>query len=69
MDKIILDGKEVDFHSLVVEDAHTWDYPDFCDAYVSDGMFTDGSFLSDDQLYKLTEDGDVMASLLERKFF
>lgn len=31
------------------------DYPDFCDAYISDAKFEDGTPLTDEQLEKLQE--------------
>lgn len=59
-----INGKEVDGNSLEVDGVDSRDYPDFCDAYISYAMFTDGTELNEDQLDKLTEDnGDIVNEL------
>ena len=50
----------VDYTSLVVGGIHTWDAPDFCDAYFESGYYLDGTELPDDVLETLTEDGDLL---------
>ena len=50
----------VDYSSLVVGGIHTWDAPDFCDAYFESGYYLDGTELPDDVLETLTEDGDLL---------
>ena len=69
MKPVMLNGREVDTGSLVLETDGEWDYPDFCDAYISDGTFVDGIALKDEELYELTDNSDLMAELVERKFF
>ena len=54
MDLIDLDV--VDLSSLQIEGIYVDDYPDFCDAYFSEGKRLDGTQLSDDELEQLTED-------------
>ena len=49
----IINNKEVNMGSLQIEDVYTSDYPDFVDAYVSEGYFTDGSMMSEDELEQL----------------
>lgn len=61
---ITLDGKTVDLSSLEVDGVHHWDYPDFTDAYLSYGQFTDGTELSDEQLEKLQDEHSDLASNL-----
>jgi hypothetical protein len=56
--KTILDM--VDYSSLVVEGIHTWDAPDFCDAFFAYGRYLDGTDLPDDVLELLSEDGELV---------
>ena len=54
--KIIIDNKQVDLNSINIEDVHSWDYPEFCDAFVSYAKFTDGTELKFNQLDIITDD-------------
>jgi len=56
---IMIDGKEVDVGTLVVDNVIIDDYPDFSDAFFCEGMYTDGSPIPDLQLEKLTEENGV----------
>jgi len=38
-----------------VENVDMKDYPDFCDAYISEAKFTNGKLLDDEQLVELQE--------------
>jgi|TARA_B100001094_G_scaffold266770_1_gene269781 hypothetical protein len=38
-----------------VENVDMKDYPDFCDAYISEAKFTNGKSLDDEQLVELQE--------------
>ena len=53
--EISVNGKEVDTDSLEIDGIDMRDYPDFVDAYFSDGEFMDGSEMSQDELYYLTD--------------
>ncbi|WP_273072456.1 hypothetical protein [Marinobacter sp.] len=53
--KIIIDNKQVDLNSITIEDVHNWDYPEFCDAFVSFAKFIDGTELNDNQLNIITD--------------
>ena len=53
--KIIIDNKLVDLNSIKIEDVHSWDYPEFCDAFVSFAKFIDGKTLSPRQLDTITD--------------
>jgi hypothetical protein len=56
-----LNGKEVDWHSLAVDDVYSWDYPDFSDAHFCEAQFVDGTPLTDEELMQLTDKyADVM---------
>ena len=50
----------VDYSSLVVGDIHTWDAPDFSDAYFESGYFLDGTELPDDILELLSSDSELV---------
>ena len=50
MEKIIIKGKEVKYTSLEVDGVCSWDYPEFCDAYVSGGEFINGEELTQEEL-------------------
>jgi len=54
MQPILIDEKEVDRSSLVIDNVDTRDFPDFADAMFSEASFTDGKALTDEQLEKLT---------------
>ena len=55
----ILNGKKV--VDLEVDGVDSRDFPDFCDAYFSDGYYEDGTRLTEDELNKLTDlAGDVL---------
>ncbi len=55
----VLNGKKV--VDLEVDGVNPSDYPDFCDAYFSDGYYEDGTPLTEDELNKLTDlAGDVL---------
>ena len=45
-----VNGKAVDGSSLEVDGVDTKDYPDFTDAYISYGLFMDGTEMSDEEL-------------------
>jgi len=53
MSIVSVDGRNVDTNSLQVDGVHSWDAPDFADAYFSYGEFEDGTPLSDDELDEL----------------
>jgi hypothetical protein len=52
----VIDLDVVDLSSLQIEGIYLDDYPDFCDAYFSEGKRLDGTKLSDDELEQLTDD-------------
>lgn len=55
----------IDIQSLVVDGIDTKDYPDFCDAYFSEGFYLDGTELPDDVLEELSND----SALVHEKVF
>jgi hypothetical protein len=52
---VMIDGKEVDVHSIVAGNVDHYDYPDFADAYADSAEFMDGTPLSDAQLSQLDD--------------
>jgi hypothetical protein len=55
-------------YNVAVEDVKTWDYPDFCDAYISYAEHEDGTPYNDDELDKLNEDKDFVWESAHKKF-
>ena len=61
---IALQGRMIDRGSIELDDVHSWDYPDFSDAYISYATFTDGTPLSDDELDQFNDQyGDLVHEL------
>ena len=50
MERIFIKSKEVKYTSLEVDGVCSWDYPEFCDAYVSYGEFINGKELTQEEL-------------------
>lgn len=50
---MIINNKEVDFSTVQIDGVDSSDYPDFCDAYLCNAYFKDGTELSVDELEKL----------------
>jgi hypothetical protein len=66
---IRINGKQVDMSSLAIADVRPKDYPDFSDAFISDGYYTDGTPISDDDLEMLTQErGDLVNELAHKVF-
>ena len=55
--------KEVDFKSLVIEGGG---WADTSDAYISYGLYVDGSEIEDEVLDQLTNDLDLSQILIDR---
>jgi len=53
--KIIINNKEVNLDTIKIADIHSWDYPKYCDAFVSYAEFVDGSKLDIDELNYITD--------------
>ena len=56
--------KEIDYSTLQIDGVDSGDYPDFCDAFVCYGEYTDGTPLSDDDLDKINEDNYLVHELV-----
>jgi predicted NAD/FAD-binding protein len=55
-----MDRNLIDMDSLKVDGIDMEDYPDFCDAYFSEGFYLDGTELPDIVLEELSNDGELM---------
>ena len=61
---IAFQGRMIDRGSIELDDVHSWDYPDFSDAYISYATFTDGTPLGDDELDQFNDQyGDLVHEL------
>jgi hypothetical protein len=58
-------NKKVDINSITVEDVQYFDYPDFCDAFISYAEYENGQALNDEELERFTEEfPEVMSELI-----
>jgi hypothetical protein len=65
---ISVNGKEVDTDSLEIDGIDMRDYPDFVDAYFSDGQFMDGSEMSQDELdYLRDHHGELLYDKIQNR--
>lgn len=62
--KIIVNKKIIDTNSLMVEDVHRYDYPDFCDAFISEAKCVDGNNLNGRELEELEQSYPGLAGQL-----
>jgi len=61
---ITIDGKPVKYSSIKLNGVHSWDRPDFADAYADYAEFENGQKLTNAQLDKLTDEyADVINQL------
>jgi hypothetical protein len=61
--------KEIDYGTLEIDGIDYRDAPEFSDAYFSDGYYTDGTQLSDEDLEKLSSDGDLLYQYIEKTVY
>lgn len=52
---VMINEKQVNMNSLEFDNVFKWDYPDYCDAFVSYAQFNDGLELTDYELDVLQE--------------
>ena len=53
--KTLINNKSVDMSSIEIDGIDTSDYPDFCDAYICNASFEDGTELDDSEMELLQE--------------
>jgi len=62
---LTLNGREVDLHSINIEGVDRQDYPDFCDAFISEAVWmNNGTALDDEELEQLTEENGCLVNEL-----
>jgi hypothetical protein len=64
MTEIFINNKSIDLASLIVDDVFDYDYPDYVDAYIASGSYTDGTSISDDDLDFLGDDNPDLVNAL-----
>jgi hypothetical protein len=57
--------KTLDMRSLRFDQIDYSDAPDFCDAYICEASWDDGTDLTDEELDKLNEDSDFVYEALQ----
>ena len=55
-------------YNVAVEDVKTWDYPDFCDAYVISAMYK-GKPMTDLELDELNQDGEFVNEAVFKQLY
>ncbi len=64
----VLNGREI--VDMQVDGIDMRDYPDFCDAFISEAYYADtGEALTDDDLDTLNDDSDLVYSLVESALY
>lgn len=61
--------KEIDFSSLQVDGIDTKDYPDFSDAFICYGEYTDGTPLEEVDLQALNDDASLIYKIVEKTIY
>ena len=61
--------KEIDFSTLEVDGIDMKDYPDFSDAFICYGEYTDGTPLEDVDLKALNDDAGLVYKLVEKTIY
>ena len=65
---VMIGGREVDVGSIQLGNVHSWDYPNFSDAFAEYAEFVDGIPLSDDELDQLSDSGDIINQVAHDSF-
>jgi hypothetical protein len=50
-------------------DINTSDYPDFCDSFITEAVWHDGTLLIDEELEELNDDGDYLYAQIENHLY
>ena len=62
--KALLNGKPIELGEVTVDGVDTKDYPDFCDAFISDAWDEEGNWLDDEECAALTEENPELVNQL-----
>jgi hypothetical protein len=67
---ISLKGRAVDRRSINISGVERQDYPDFCDAYISEAQWAnEGTALNDEELEQLTQEQSQLVNDLSQQIF
>lgn len=69
MKVVPFNGKEVDRSSIVLNNIDPRDRPDFCDAYIAEAKYTDGTELGDFELGVFNDDNRDLVNELAHESF
>lgn len=53
--EIIINNKKVNLDTIKIDGVYSWDFPEYCDAYVCFATFVDGSALNRKELEQITD--------------
>jgi len=61
-------GRSLDLRSIVIDGVDITDAFDFCDAFVSEALWTDGSHLGNDELETIMDNSDVQQIVMKKAY-
>ena len=61
---VTLNNKKVNLGSVIIEDVHMDDYPDFVDAFISYLEFDDGAAMNDNELDQFCDENEEIINTL-----
>lgn len=64
-----MDLTNLDYKSIKVDGVDMRDYPDFCDSFISEAAWNDGTWLTDDEINKLNEDSALVYQCVEESLY
>ncbi len=67
--EIIINNKKVNLDTIKVDGVYHWDFPKFCDAFVSFATFVDGSTLTPNELNQITDNNPELVNDLAHQRF
>jgi len=66
---VLINNKEVDVETIIIEGVDYADYPDLVDAFVSSAQFTDGVMLTDGEIDTLQEENPELIQTTAQESF
>ena len=61
-------GRSLDLRSIIIDGVDITDAFDFCDAFVSEALWTDGSHLGNDELETIMDNSDVQQIVMKKAY-
>ena len=61
--------KNMEITVTSVADINMRDYPDFCDAFIEEAHYSDGTYLTEEELDELNQDSDRVYAEVQRVLY